>query len=85
MDVVVLLEALHASGLPEALQDAVAVAVEQTPVVPVSHVKGLLAGAGVGPAAALRVMARLVSHDLAYVAGGWWLVVGGGWWVMGES
>ena len=55
-----LLEALVAVGLPEALQDAVAGAVGDAASIPLADVKDLLVGAGVGLAAAKRVVGRLV-------------------------
>ncbi len=58
---VTLLDALDAARLPEAIQDAVAAAVGDASEVPISAVKGLLTGAGVGLAAATRIVGRLVS------------------------
>jgi hypothetical protein len=56
----VLLVALQAEGLSEALQDAVAGAIGDATVIPLAQVKDLLVAAGVGLAAAKRIMGRLV-------------------------
>lgn len=55
-----LLEALTAAGVSEAVQDGVAMAVGEADAVPLARVRALLTGAGLGPAAAVRVVARLV-------------------------
>jgi hypothetical protein len=60
--VVALLDALDAAKLPDPIQDAVAAAVGDASEVPLSAVKGLLTGAGVGLAAATRIVGRLVSQ-----------------------
>ncbi len=57
----ILLNALEAAKVPETIQDAVVVAVGDASEVPLSAVKGLLTGAGVGVAAAIRIVGRLVS------------------------
>ena len=54
-----LLVSLQAEGLSEALQDAVAGAIGEA-VIPLASVKDLLVGAGVGLAAAKRIVGRLV-------------------------
>ncbi len=64
--VVALLDALEAAKVPEAVQDAVGLAVGDASEVPLSAVKGLLTGAGVGVAAAIRIMGRLVSQYLRW-------------------
>ena len=56
----VLLVALKAEGLSEALQDAVAGAIGDAAVIPLAQVKDLLVGAGVGLAAAKRIVGQLV-------------------------
>ena len=56
----VLLVALQAEGLSEALQDAVAGVIGDAALIPLAHVKDLLVGAGVGLAAAKRIVGRLV-------------------------
>ena len=61
MDVVALLDALAAAGLSVAIQDAVGVACGDAIEVPLSAVKSLLTGAGVGVAAAIRIVRQLVS------------------------
>jgi hypothetical protein len=61
--VVALLDALEAAKVPEAVQDAVGLAVGDASEVPLSAVKGLLTGAGVGVAAAIRIVGRLVSES----------------------
>ena len=61
MDVVALLDALAAAGLSVAIQDAVGVACGDAVEVPLSAVKSLLTGAGVGVAAAIRIVRQLVS------------------------
>jgi hypothetical protein len=61
VDVVALLDALSAAGLSEAIQDAVAAAVGDAPEVSLGSLRGLLAGVGVGAAAALRIVRQLVS------------------------
>jgi hypothetical protein len=55
-----LTRALLAEGLPRALQDAVAGTIEDGAVIPMARVKDLLVDAGVGLAAAKRVVGRLV-------------------------
>ncbi len=55
-----LLETLVAAGVSEALQDSVAGAVGDAAVIPLVQVKDLLVGAGVGLAAAKRIVGRLV-------------------------
>jgi hypothetical protein len=52
---------MHAAGLPDAIQDAVGVAIGDASEVPLSIVMSLLTGAGVGVAAAMRILGRLVS------------------------
>ncbi len=66
MSVLTLLDALDAAGLPEATQDVVGVAIGDASEVPLSSVKSLLTGAGVGVAAAMRIVGRLVSPCLAF-------------------
>ncbi len=61
MDVVALLDALSAAGLSVAIQDAVFVACGDAAEVPLSAVKSLLTGAGVGVVAAIRIVRQLVS------------------------
>ncbi len=61
MDVVALLDALSAVGLSLAIQDAVGVACGDAVEVPLSAVKSLLTAAGVGVAAAIRIVRQLVS------------------------
>ncbi len=61
MDVVALLDALAAVGLSGAVEDAVADAAGDATEVPLSAVKGLLTGAGLGAAAAVRIVRQLVS------------------------
>jgi hypothetical protein len=61
ISVLTLLDALDAAGLPVAIQDAVGVAIGDASEVPLSSVKSLLTGAGVGVAAAMRIVGRLVS------------------------
>jgi hypothetical protein len=61
VSVLTLLDALDAAGLPVPIQDAVGVAIGDAPEVLLSAVKGLLTGAGVGVAAAMRIVGRLVS------------------------
>jgi hypothetical protein len=61
VDVVALLDALAAAGLSDAIQDAVGVACGDAAEVPLGAVKGLLTGAGVGVAAAIRIVRQLVS------------------------
>ena len=56
----VLLVALQAEGLSDALQDAVAGAIGDAALIPLAQVKDLLVGAGVGLAAAKRIVGRLV-------------------------
>jgi hypothetical protein len=56
----VLLVALQAEGLSETLQDAVAGAIGDATVIPLVSIKDLLVGAGVGLAAAKRIVGRLV-------------------------
>jgi hypothetical protein len=56
----ILLEALVTAGLPEAMQDAVAITIGDAAVIPLGQVKDLLVGAGVGLAAAMRIVGRLV-------------------------
>ena len=70
MSVLTLLDALDAAGLPVPMQDAVGVAIGEAPEVLLSAVKGLLTGAGVGVAAAMRIVGRLVSACLAF-CGAW--------------
>ncbi len=60
MTELVLLVALKAEGLSEALQDAVAGAIGDAAVIPLVQVRDLLVGAGVGLAAAKRIVGRLV-------------------------
>ena len=55
-----LLETAASFGLSEALQDAVAGAIGDAAVIPLAQVKDLLVGAGVGLAAAKRILGRLV-------------------------
>jgi hypothetical protein len=55
-----LLETAASLGLSEALQDAVAGAIGDAAVIPIAQVKDLLVGAGVGLAAAKRILGRLV-------------------------
>jgi hypothetical protein len=59
--VLTLLDALDAAGLPVPIQDAVGVAIGDAPEVLLSNVKSLFTGAGVGVAAAMRIVGRLVS------------------------
>ncbi len=54
-----LLEALKTEGLPDLLQDAVAGAMGDAAEIPLANVKDLLARAGVGLAAAKRIVGRL--------------------------
>ncbi len=61
MDVIALLDALVAAGLPEAIHDAVGVACGDAAEVPLSVVKSLVTGTGVGVAAAIRIVRQLVS------------------------
>ena len=61
--------ALLAEGLPRALQDAVAGTIGDGAVVPMARVKDLLVDAGVGLAAAKRVVGRLVRTVLVWVVG----------------
>ncbi len=61
---VALLDALEAAKVPDTIQDAVGLAVGDASEVPLSAVKGLLTGAGVGVAAAIRIVGRLVSESL---------------------
>ncbi len=61
VDVVALLDALSAAGLSVTIQDAVGVACGDAIEVPLSAVKSLLTGAGVGVAAAIRIVRQLVS------------------------
>jgi hypothetical protein len=61
VDVVALLDALSAAGLSVAIQDAVFVACGDAAEVPLSAVKSLLTGAGVGVVAAIRIVRQLVS------------------------
>ncbi len=63
---VALLDALEAAKVPVTIQDAVAAAVGDAREVPLSAVKGLLTGAGVGLAAVARIMGRLVSESLRW-------------------
>jgi hypothetical protein len=56
----VLLETAASFGLSDALQDAVAGAVGDAALIPLAQVKDLLVGAGVGLAAAKRIVGRLV-------------------------
>ncbi len=63
---VALLDALEAANVPDAIQDAVGLAVGEASEVPLSAVKGLLTGAGVGVAAAIRIVGRLVSQYLRW-------------------
>ena len=60
-----LLVTLQAEGLSEALQDAVAGAIGEAAVIPLAQVKDLLVGAGVGLAAAKRIVGRLVRCAVA--------------------
>ncbi len=60
-----LLETVASLGLSEALQDAVAGAIGDAAVIPIAQVKDLLVGAGVGLAAAKRILGRLVRLSLA--------------------
>ena len=64
VDVVALLDALVAAGLSVAIQDAVGVACGDAADVPLSAVKSLLTGAGVGVAAAIRIVRQLVSDQV---------------------
>ncbi len=64
--VVTLLDALEAAKVPDTIQDAVGLAVGDASEVPLSAVKGLLTGAGVGVAAAIRIVGRLVSEFLRW-------------------
>ncbi len=64
MDVVGLLDVLAAAGLSDAIQDAVGAACGDAAEVPLSAVKSLLTGAGVGVAAALRIVRQLVSKKV---------------------
>ena len=59
VSVFALLEALVAVGLPEALQDEVAGAMGDAAEIALAHVKDLLVGAGVGLAAAKRIVGQL--------------------------
>jgi hypothetical protein len=59
--VIALLDALDAAKVPEAIQDAVATAAGDAGEIPLSAVKGLLTRAGIGMAAATRIVGRLVS------------------------
>ncbi len=63
---VALLDALEAAKVPDTIQDAVGLAVGDASEVPLSAVKGLLTGAGVGVAAAIRILGRLVSESLRW-------------------
>ncbi len=64
VDVVALLDALAAAGLSNAIQDAVGAACGDAAEVPLSTVKSLLTGAGVGIAAAIRIVRQLVSKKV---------------------
>ncbi len=64
MQVLTLIETMATAGLSEAMQDAVVEAARGAPSVLVDDLNGLLTGAGVGAAAALRVSLRLVSVNL---------------------
>jgi hypothetical protein len=64
VDVVALLDALVAAGLSDVIQDAVAAAVGDAPDVPLGSLRNLLTGAGVGAAAALRIVRQLVSKKV---------------------
>ena len=55
-----LLETAASFGLSDALQDAVAGAIGDAALIPLAQVKDLLVGAGVGLAAAKRIVGRLV-------------------------
>jgi len=66
VSVLTLLDALDAAGLPVPMQDAVGVAIGDASEVPLSSVKSLLTGAGVGVAAAMRLVGRLVSACLTF-------------------
>ena len=55
-----LLETAASFGLSDALQDAVAGAIGDAAFIPLAQVKDLLVGAGVGLAAAKRIVGQLV-------------------------
>jgi hypothetical protein len=61
VDIVALLDAMVAAGLSEAIQDVVAAAAGDMTEVPLSAIRGLLRGAGVGAAAAARIVRQVVS------------------------
>jgi hypothetical protein len=61
VDVLALLDAVEAAGLPGPMQDAVAEAFGDASEVALSAVKGLLMAAGVGASAAMRLARTLVS------------------------
>jgi hypothetical protein len=65
IDALVLVDALAAAGLSDAVQDAVVIALGDSSDVALAAVKGLLTGAGVGAAVALRVTRALVSGSPA--------------------
>jgi hypothetical protein len=67
MDIVALLDALLEAGQSEAIQDAVAAAAGDAAEVPLSAIRGLLTGAGVGAAAAVRIKRQLVRVSRNFV------------------